>query len=182
MHQDHHLKSCVNQEHENDISVAFWHALLPEDEPIATYPPRGERRSRIHVANETCDVQNETSIASLPGTHEGSCQGRNTQHSRYVTKSITALRRTRRLQSTASTSSRKEEPEKLDRLDEVLKQLVVVKVFDRVGPRAAEHAQYLKRHRVHQRSGIQVAGRSEASCCDHQKPFQGGCGATEFPR
>ena len=25
-----------------DVSVAFWHALLPEDEPIAMYPPRGE--------------------------------------------------------------------------------------------------------------------------------------------
>ena len=74
------------------------------------------------------------------------------------------------------------EPEKLDRLDEVLKQLVVVKVLDRVGPRAAEHGQYLKRqtHRAHQRSGIRVVGRSEASCCDHQKPFQGGREATEL--
>ena len=37
----------------------------------------------------------------------------------------------------------------MDRLDEVLKQLVVVKVLDRVGPRAAEHGQYLKRHIVY---------------------------------
>ena len=28
-----------------DISVAFWHALLPEDEPIAMYPPRGEEEA-----------------------------------------------------------------------------------------------------------------------------------------
>ena len=41
------------------------------------------------------------------------------------------------------------EPEKLDRLDEVLTQLVVVKVLDRVGPRAAEHGQHLKRHIVY---------------------------------
>ena len=41
------------------------------------------------------------------------------------------------------------EPEKLDRLDEVLKQLVVVTVHDKVGPRAAEHRQYLKRHIVY---------------------------------
>ena len=41
------------------------------------------------------------------------------------------------------------EPEKLDRLDEELKQLVEVKVLDRVGPRAAEHGQYLKRHIVY---------------------------------
>ena len=37
------------------------------------------------------------------------------------------------------------EPEKLDRLDEVLRRLVVVKVLDRIGQRAAEHGQYLKR-------------------------------------
>ena len=41
------------------------------------------------------------------------------------------------------------EPEKLNLLDEVLKRLVVVKVLDRVGPRAAEHGQYLKRHIVY---------------------------------
>ena len=40
-------------------------------------------------------------------------------------------------------------PEKLDRVDEVLRQLVVGKVLDRVGPRAAEHGQYLKRHIVY---------------------------------
>ena len=38
------------------------------------------------------------------------------------------------------------EPKDLDRLDEVLKKLVVVKVLDRVGPRAAELGQYLKRY------------------------------------
>ena len=38
------------------------------------------------------------------------------------------------------------EPDKLDRLDEVLKQLVVFKVLDRIGPIAIEHGQYLKRH------------------------------------
>ena len=29
----------------HDISVAFWHALLPEDEPIAMYPPRCEEEA-----------------------------------------------------------------------------------------------------------------------------------------
>ena len=28
-----------------DISVAFWHPLLPEDEPIAMYPTRGEEEA-----------------------------------------------------------------------------------------------------------------------------------------
>ena len=32
------------------------------------------RRSWIHVASETSEVRNETNIASLPGTHEGSSQ------------------------------------------------------------------------------------------------------------
>ena len=47
------------------------------------------------------------------------------------------------------------EPEKLDRLDEVLKQLVMVKVLDRVGPRAPETWTVPEQtHRSHQRSGI----------------------------
>ena len=29
----------------HDITVAFWHALLPEDEPIVMYPPRGEEEA-----------------------------------------------------------------------------------------------------------------------------------------
>ena len=41
------------------------------------------------------------------------------------------------------------EPEKLNRLDEVLKQPVVVKVLDRIGPGAMEHGRYLKRHIVY---------------------------------
>ena len=55
------------------------------------------------------------------------------QHSRYVTKSITALR------LHGDDIIAEGEPEKLNRLDEVLEQLVVVKELDRVGPRAAEH-------------------------------------------
>ena len=64
------------------------------------------------------------------------------------------------------------EPEKLNRLHEVLKQLVVVKVLDRIEPGAVEHGRYLKRqtHRVHRRTGIRVVGKSETPCCDHQKP------------
>ena len=32
-----------------DINVAFWHALLPEDEPIAMYPVRGEEEAGFVV-------------------------------------------------------------------------------------------------------------------------------------
>ena len=66
------------------------------------------------------------------------------------------------------------EPEKLNRLDEVLKQLVVVKVLDRIGPGAVEHGRYLKRHIVY------IEG-SETPCCDHQKSFQDWCKAAELP-
>ena len=73
------------------------------------------------------------------------------------------------------------EPEKLNRLDEVLKQLVVVKVLDRIRPGAVEHGQYPEEAlRVHRRAGIRVAGRSETPCCDHQKPFQHCCKAAEL--
>ena len=41
------------------------------------------------------------------------------------------------------------EPETLNHLDEVLEQLVVVKVLDRIGPGAVEHGPYLKRHIVY---------------------------------
>ena len=58
----------------------------------------------------------------------------------------------------------------------------MVKVLDRVGPRAAEHGLHLKRHIVHiNGQGFEWLERSEASCCDHQKPFQGGREATKSP-
>ena len=41
------------------------------------------------------------------------------------------------------------EAEYLNHLDEVLKQLIVVKVLDRIGPGAVEHGRYLKRHIVY---------------------------------
>ena len=98
------------------------------------------------MANETSDVWNETSIASLPGTHEGSsqrsrlcsAQGSHQVHHCLETDSTAAIH--------GDDIIAEGEPGRLDRLDEVLKRLVVVKVLDRVGPRAAEHGQYLKRH------------------------------------
>ena len=73
------------------------------------------------------------------------------------------------------------EPEKMDRLDEVPKRLVVVKVLDRVGPRAAEHGQYLKRHIVYiNGQGFEWLEDPKHSCYDHQKPFQGGREASKF--
>ena len=50
------------------------------------------------------------------------------------------------------------EPEEVNRLDEVLKRVVVVKVLDRTGPGAVEHAQFLKWHIVY---------KTRNTCCDH---------------
>ena len=61
------------------------------------------------------------------------------QHSRYVTKSTTALRRTPWLWRRHDCGWKTRE----------IGRLVVVKVLDRVGPRAAEHGQHLKRHIVY---------------------------------
>ena len=75
-----------------------------------------------------------------------------------------------------------EEPEKLNRLGEVLKQLVVVKVLDRIGPGAVEHGQYLKRHIVYiEGEGFDWLEDPKTLCCYHQKPFQDWCKAAELP-
>ena len=50
-----------------------------------------------------------------------------TQHSRYVTKSISCLETDSKAAIHGNDIIAEGEPEKLDRLDEVLKQLVVVK-------------------------------------------------------
>ena len=130
-----------------DTSVAFWHALLPEDEPIAMYPPRGEeeagymwqmkramygtRRASRLFQEHMKGVLKEAGYAALKACHQG--------YHCLETDSMAAIH--------GDDIIAEGEPEKLDRLDEVLKQLVVVKVLDRVG--AAEYGQYLKRHIVY---------------------------------
>ena len=106
-----------------DISVAFWHALLPEDEPIAMYPPREHMKG----------VLKEAGYAALKVNHQ--------VYHCFETDSMAAIH--------GGDIIADGEPEKLDRLDEALKQLVVVKLLDRVGLGAAEHGQYLKRHIVY---------------------------------
>ena len=100
-----------------------------------------KKRDACGKSNERCTERDEHRFSSRNTRREFSKKP-DTQHSRYVTKSITALRRTRWLIAEG-------EREKLVRLDEVLKRLVVVKVLDRVGQRAAEHGQYLMRHIVY---------------------------------
>ena len=132
-----------------DISVAFWHAQLPEDEPIAMYPPRGEeeagymwqmkramygtRRASRLFQEHTKRVLKEAGYAVLKVCHQ--------VYHCLETDSMAAIH--------GDDIIAEGEPDKLDRLDEVLKRLVVVKVLDRVGPGAAEHGQYLKRHIVY---------------------------------
>ena len=132
-----------------DISVAFWHAQLPEDEPIAMYPPRSEeeagymwqmkqamcgtRRASRLFQEHMKGVLKETGHAALKVCHQ--------VYHCLETDPMAAIH--------GDDIIAEGEPEKLDRLDEVLKRLVVVKVLDRIGPGAAEHGQYLKRHIVY---------------------------------
>ena len=51
-----------------DISVAFWHAQLPHDEPIAMYPPRGEDEAGYMWQMKRATYK--TRIASLPRARE----------------------------------------------------------------------------------------------------------------
>ena len=74
------------------------------------------------------------------------------------------------------------ERDKLDRLDEVLRRLVVVKVLDRVGPRAAEHGQYFKRHIVYiNGQGLEWLEDPKHLVAIIRNRFQGGREATELP-
>ena len=98
------------------------------------------------------------------------------QRSRYVTTYITAI------ESEVHAIIAEGEPEKLNRLDEVLKQLVVVKVFDRIETGAVEHGQYLKRHIVY----VEVQGFEWLEDPKHlaaiiRGPFQDWCTAAELP-
>ena len=107
MHQYYHLKSCTHERRHSrvlalyDISVAFWHAQLPEDEPIAMYPPRGEEEAGYMWQMKRAMYGRVSSIS----TRKEFSKKQDMQHSRYVKKSFTVLRRTRWLQSTATTSS-----------------------------------------------------------------------------
>ena len=121
------------------IGVAFWHALLPEDEPIAMYPPRaeeeagymwkmkramyGRRRASRLFQEHMKGVLKEARYAALKVCHQ--------VYHCLETDSLAATH--------GDDIIAEGESQKLDRLDEVLKQLVVVEVLDRVGPRAAEH-------------------------------------------
>ena len=92
------------------------------------------------------------------------------RRSRYVTKYITALMRTRFHGEDIVAEG---EPEELNRLDEVMKRLVVVKVLDRSGPGGEEHGKYLKRHIVH----IEGQGFEWLENRKHQKLLQDWCEA-----
>ena len=108
----HHLKSCVNQEHQEENTHVCLHCTTSA---LRSGMHCCQRTSRLRcirrVVKKKRDTCGKWTERCIPGTHEGSSQKKqDLQHSRYVTKSITALRRTRWLQSTATTSSRKENP------------------------------------------------------------------------
>ena len=130
-----------------DISVAFWFAPLPEASRLrcirrvvktgymwqmkrAMY---GTRRASRLFQEHMKGVLTEAGYAALKVCHQ--------VYHCLETDSMAAIH--------DDDIIAEGEPEKLYRLDEVLKRLVVVKVLDRVGPRAAAHGQNLKRHIVY---------------------------------
>ena len=110
-----------------DISVAFWHALLPEDEPIAMYPPRGEEEAGYMWQMKR----------AMYGTRRASRLFQ--EHMKGILKEVgyAALKVCHQVCYCLETDSMaathgddiiaEGEPVRLDRLDEVLKRLVVVK-------------------------------------------------------
>ena len=118
-----------------DISVAFWHTQLPEDEPIANGEEEagymrqmkramgGTRRATRLFQEHMKGVLKDAGYAALKVCHQ--------VYHCLETDSMAAIH--------GDDIIAKGEPDKLDRLDEVLKRLVVVKVPDRIGPGAAEH-------------------------------------------
>ena len=133
----------------SDISVAFWHAQLPHGEPIAMYPPRGEeeagymwqmkramygtRRASRPFQEHMKGVLGEAGYAALEVCHQ--------VYYCLEADSMAALH--------GDDIIAEGEPERLNRLDEVLEQLIVVKVLDRIGPGAVKYGRYLKRHIVY---------------------------------
>ena len=128
----------------HDISVAFWHALLPEDKPIAMYPPSGEEEAGYmwQMKRAMYGIRRTSRLFQ--------------EHMKGVLKAgYAALRVCQQVHQCLDVDwmaaihgddiIAEGEAKDLDRLDEVQK-LVEVKVLDRVGPGAAELGQYLKRH------------------------------------
>ena len=129
-----------------DMSVAFWHAQLPHDEPIAMYPPRGEEEAGYMWQTQR----------AMYGTRRASRLFQEHMKGVLGKAGYAALKVCHQVYYCLEADSKaaihgddiiaEGEPEKLNRLDDLLKQLVVVKVLDRIGPGAVEHGQYLKRH------------------------------------
>ena len=112
-----------------DISVAFWHAQQPEDDPIVMYPSRGagymwqmkramygtRRASRLFQEHMN-GVLKEAGYAALKVCHQF--------YHCLETDSMPAIH--------GDDIIAEGELEKLESLDEVLTRFVVVKVLDRV--------------------------------------------------
>ena len=163
-----------------DISVAFWHALLPEDEPIAMYPPRGEEET-VYMWQMKRAMYGTRRASRLFQEHMKGVLREAGYAALRVCHQVYHFLETDPMAAIGDDIIAEGEPEKLDRLDEVLKQLVVVKVLDRVGPRAAEHGQYLKRHIVYiNGQGFQWLEPKHLAAIIRNQPFQDGCEAAKL--
>ena len=126
-----------------DISVAFWHALVPHDEPITMYSPRGEEE--IGYMWQMKRAMYGTRRAShLYQEHMKEFLGEAGNVALVVCHQVYYCLEADKMAAIHGEDIIEEgEPEELNRLDEILKRLVVVKVLDRIGPGSVEHGQHL---------------------------------------
>ena len=75
-----------------DSSVAFWHALLPEDEPTAMYPPRGEEEAGYMWQLKRAMDGTRRASRLVQEHMKGVSKKQDMQHSRYVRNLIVWMR------------------------------------------------------------------------------------------
>ena len=127
-----------------DVVTAFWHADLPDDEPIAVIPPKGEeedgwlwqmkamcgtRRASILFLEFMVDVMGKCGYKALK-------VGRQLFYSEGF-DSLAVLHGDDIMAEAGSKG--------LDHLDQGLRQMTEIKILHRVGPRACPMGRYLKR-------------------------------------
>ena len=113
------------------ISVAFWHAQLPHNEPIAMYPPRGEEEAeymwqvkRAMYGRRRASRLLQEHMKGVLG--EAGCAALKVCHQVYhcLEADSAAIY--------GDDIIAEGEPQELNRLDEVRKRLVVVKVLGKI--------------------------------------------------
>ena len=153
-----HLKSCVNEEHERRTLTCAWHYTTSALRSGMHYCQRTNRLRCVRSVVKKKGYKWQVKRA-MYGTRRTSRVFQEHMKGVFKEAGCAALKVCHQVYHCLETDSTaaihgddiiaEGQPDRLDRLDEVLKRVVVAKVLDRVGPRAAEHGRYLKRHIVY---------------------------------